>query len=84
MPAASVRFLSCLLLFVTARKCGDFDCSIDDGYSLALPPENFVKRLGLKWTGKGADFIDEQGRFVAFDPTAYEDGADVLLIRKTP
>ena len=58
----------------------DFDCSIDDGYSLALPPENFVKLLGLKWTGKGADFIDEQDRVVAFDPTAYEEGADVLLI----
>ena len=68
--------------FRYSAEGGDFDCSIDDGYSLALPPENFVKALGLKWTGNGADFIDEQGRIVTFDPTAYEDGADVLLIRE--
>lgn len=68
--------------FRYSSEGGDFDCSIDNGYSLALPPENFVKRLGLNWAGKGADFIDEQARVVAFDPTAYEDGADVLLIRE--
>ena len=68
--------------FRYSAEGGDFDCSIDDGYSLALPPENFVKALGLKWTGNGADFIDKQDRVVAFDPTAYEDGADVLLIRE--
>ena len=59
-----------------------FDCSIDDGFSLNLPTENFVKRLSLEWTGNGADFIDEQGEVVAFDPTAYADGPSTLLIRE--
>ena len=61
---------------------GGFDCSIDDSYRLSLPPENFVKRLGLKWTGNGADFIDEQGKTVVFDPTTYEEGTSALLIRE--
>ena len=72
MPAA---------FYYTAEGRG-FDCSIDDRYSLTLPSENVVKNLGLKWTGRGADFIDKQGRVAAFDPTAYEDGADALLIRE--
>ena len=46
--------------FRYSAEGGGFDCSIDDGYSLNLPTENFVKRLGLKWTGNGAEFIDEQ------------------------
>ena len=68
--------------FSYSAEGSGFDCSIDDGFSLNLPTENFVKRLGLEWTGKGADFIDEQGRVVAFDPTAYEDGPSALLIRE--
>ena len=68
--------------FSYSAEGGGFDCSIDDGYSLNLPPENFVKRLGLKWAGNGTDFMDEQGRVVAFDPTAYEDGPSALLIRE--
>ena len=68
--------------FSYSAEGSGFDCSIDDGFSLNLPTENFVKRLGLEWTGKGADFIDEQGEVVAFDPTAYEDGPSGLLIRE--
>ena len=59
-----------------------FDCSVDDGYSLYLPYATIIEELGLKWTGAGADFMDEQGRVVAFDPTAHEDGANALLIRE--
>ena len=67
--------------FHYAAGCGGSDCSIDDGYSLYLPNAAFTEKLGLRWTGVGADFIDKQGRIVAFDPTAHEDGAHALLIR---
>ena len=63
-------------------ESGGFDCSIDDGYSLYLPNAVFTEKLGLRCTGVGADFIDKQGRLVAFDPTAHEDGAHALLIRQ--
>ena len=69
------------LRFTTLPRCGGSDCSIDDGYSLYLPNAAFTEKLGLRWTGVGADFIDKQGRIVAFDPTAHEDGAHALLIR---
>ena len=68
--------------FSYSAEGGGFDCSIDDGYSLNLPPNSFVERLGLRWTGSGADFIDEQDSIVAFDPTAHEDGPSALLIRE--
>ena len=68
--------------FSYSAEGSGFDCSIDDSYRLSLPPENFVKRLGLKWTGNGADFIDEQGKTVVFDPTTYEEEPSALLIRE--
>ena len=68
--------------FSYSAEGGGFDCSIDDSYRLSLPPENFVKRLGLKWTGNGADFIDGQGKTVAFDPATYEEGTSALLMHE--
>lgn len=73
-----VPVLSTSLHYVA--EVSTFDCSIDDNYSLYLPDATFGETLGLRWTGEGADFIDEQGQIVAFDPTAHEDGANALLI----
>ena len=75
VPVLPVSFSYC-------AEGGGFDCSIGDGYDLSLPHENFVKRLGLKWTGNGADFIDEQGKTVAFDPATYEEGPSALLMHE--
>ena len=59
-----------------------FDCSVDESYTLRLPDHDIVKRLGLKWTRQGANFVDKEGRLAAFDPTAHEDGPTALLIRE--
>ena len=59
-----------------------FDCSVDESYTLRLPDHDMVKRLGLKWTRQGANFVDKEGRLAAFDPTAHEDGPTALLIRE--
>ena len=37
--------------------------------------------LGLRWSGNGADFIDDKRQLVAFDPTVYQNGPTAALIR---
>ena len=61
---------------------GSFDCSVDESYSLRLPHHELVNRLGLKWSGRGADYLDHQGQLAALDPTAHEDGPTALLLRE--
>ena len=56
------------------------DCSIDDYHELDLPHHEFVAHLGLKWSGSGAEYLDDQKRIVAFDPTVKQDGPTALLI----
>ncbi len=57
-----------------------FDCSLDDSYAMYLPYPEFVNRLGLKWSGRGSNYLDPEGRIAAFDPTAHEDGPTSLLL----
>lgn len=59
-----------------------FDCSLDDSYTIYLPHPEFVNRLGLKWSGKGSDYLGPEGRIAAFDPTAHQDGPTSLLLRE--
>ena len=68
--------------FYYAKEYAGFDCSVDDSYSLRLPAHDIVEQLGLKWTGRAADYIDLKGRLAAFDPTAHEDGPSALLLRE--
>ena len=60
----------------------DFDCSLDHAFSLQLPHHTFVERLGLKWFGRGADYLDQRGNLAAFDPTVHEEGPTALLLRE--
>ena len=64
------------------KESQDFDCSVDDGYSLRLPIPDIIEQLGLKWTGRTADYTDPKGRLAAFDPTAHEEGPSALLLRE--
>jgi hypothetical protein len=59
-----------------------FDFSVDEGYRLRLPCEALVTGLGIEWSGSASDFVDRSGNVIAFDPTAYEDGPGVLLLRQ--
>jgi hypothetical protein len=67
--------------FKYLREIGGFDCSVDESYTLRLPAIDLVAGLGLRWAGKGADFVDASGRLTAFDPTAHRDGPSALLLR---
>ena len=68
--------------FTFLSESGGFDCSIEEGYSLHLPHQDFIGRLGLRWSGNGADFLDKIGELAAFDPTVHGDGPSALLLRK--
>ncbi len=59
-----------------------FDCSVDDSYTLSLPHHRLLDSLGLKWSGRGADYLDGDGKLAAFDPTVHEDGPSTLLVRE--
>ena len=68
--------------FTSLSESGGFDCSIEEGYSLRLPHQDFIGHLGLCWSGNGADYLDENGGLAAFDPTVHGDGPGVLLLRE--
>ena len=68
--------------FPYAAESGTLDCSIEETFSLRLPHHDFVAELGLRWSGIGADFCDQHGNRVAYDPTVHEDGPSALLLRE--
>jgi len=63
------------------KESSGFDCSVDDGYTLRLPAEELLTKLGLRWTGRGAEFTTSTGQLVAQDPTASAPGPSTLLLR---
>ena len=63
-------------------ESGVFDCSIDEHYTLHLPHPELLEGLGLRWSGKAGDYLDESCKLAAFDPTAHEAGPTSLLISK--
>ena len=70
------------IAFQYHAETNSFDCSVEESYSLRLPHHELVHRLGLKWSGRGADYLDHQGQLAALDPTAHEDGPTALLLRE--
>ncbi len=68
--------------FEYASASSGLDCSVDDHYTLRLPVYEFVDRVGFKWAGRGADYLDLENRVVAFDPTVHEVGPAALLLRE--
>lgn len=64
------------------REVGDFDCSVDESLTLRLPVSELVTGLGIRWSGRGADFIDAEDRIAVQDPTFHADGPSALLLRE--
>jgi hypothetical protein len=64
------------------REAGGFDCSVDESYTLRLPVSDLVTGLAIRWSGRGADFVDAADRVAAQDPTVYADGPSALLLRE--
>ena len=63
------------------REKGDFDCSIDESYTIRLPSADLVRDLGIHWSGHGGDFQDVSGRIAVQDPTVHSEGPSAMLIR---
>jgi len=63
------------------KESSGFDCSVDDDYTLLLPAEELMTKLGLQWAGRGAEFTRSSGQLVAQDPTASAPGPSTLLLR---
>ena len=68
--------------FTSLSETGGFDCSLEESFSLRLPQQDFIGHLGLRWSGNGADFLEENGEVAAFDPTAHSNGPSALLLRE--
>ena len=66
------------------REVGGFDCALDETYTLGLPGAHLVCALGLRWSGRGADFVDEAGLIAAQDPTVHSAGPSSMLLREDP
>ena len=62
-------------------KPSDFDCSLEEDYDLQVPHSDLLERLELRWTGRGADFVDGGSNLAVFDPTTHEAGPTALLAR---
>jgi hypothetical protein len=62
-------------------EAGGLDCSLDESVGLRLPSAELVRKLGLHWNGRGAEFVTSKGQVVAQDPTAARMGPEVLLLR---
>ena len=61
-------------------ESGVFDCSVDGDFALHLPHVELLDHLGLRWSGRFFDFLDEQGKLAVFDPTAHQEGPTALLM----
>jgi hypothetical protein len=57
-----------------------YDCSVDREFSISMPSRWLANKMGLKITGRNADFRDSSGRIVAFDPSTRESGHSTLII----
>jgi hypothetical protein len=68
--------------FEYLREAGGFNCSVNDSYKLLLPNEGIISSLSLHWSGNGAEFVDDMGNPVSFDPTAHENGPQALLFKQ--
>ena len=63
-------------------RVSDFDCSESEGSSTLLPHYELIARLGLRWSGKGAEFLDESGQLASFATSGRGNDHTALLIRE--
>ena len=73
MRPASVRYSS---------KSSDFDCSSETDTLVYLPHHDFIGRVGLKWCGTNAEFLDASGKLATFEPRPQGDEGHAFLIRE--
>jgi hypothetical protein len=59
-----------------------FDCSTDHGLHIKVPSRFVALKMGLHWNGVEGKYFDKAGSLIAFDPSVFEAGPSVLLIRR--
>ena len=64
-----------------SKPC-DFDCSNENDCHVGLPHYAFVRRLGLKWSGTGADFLDDIGELACFYSGEQGNDSGSLFLRR--
>jgi hypothetical protein len=59
-----------------------YDCSIEETLSCMVPSKFLADGMRLFWNGQEGHYIDSVGKLTVFDPSVYEAGPSVLLVRK--
>jgi len=59
-----------------------YDCSVDKGIQITNPASFVSSQMKLAWNGIEGKYFDKTGELIAFDPSIFEDGPSVLLIRR--
>ena len=57
-----------------------YDRSFKGALAARLPSQWLSEQMGLRWSGRNAEFVDKRGNLVAFDPSVESAGPPVLLI----
>ena len=68
--------------FEFVAEAGGYDCSVVEGHRFYRPNSRLVEAMTLRWTGHGADFVNEERTLVAFDPSAHRIDSSALLVRE--
>ena len=68
--------------FEFVAEAGGYDCSVVEGHRFYRPNSRLVEAMTLRWTGHGADFVNEERTLVAFDPSAHGTDSSALLVRE--
>ncbi len=67
---------------IYVNESSGFDCSADDSIQVKVPSGFLAKQMGLRWNGDDGKFFDTAGKLLAFDPSLFEHGPSVLLIKR--
>ena len=59
-----------------------FDCSEKEISSASLPSHEFIAHLGLRWSGRGSEYLDGSGELAAFATTRQGETPTALLLRE--
>ncbi len=65
-----------------AAENGGYDCSLAHHVPLLRPDSRIIDSLKLCWTGVGANYVDDAGELVAFDPSIYDEQRSSLMVRE--
>lgn len=60
----------------------EFDCSLDEGVSIAIPSKELIKGMNLKQLKEPGGFASDNGKLVSQDPSVIDNGSEGLLVKK--